>query len=92
MKGRKDDAGKTPWGLVPWDALQAIADVLAFGAGKYGPGNWRHVDEALMRYWDACLRHLIAWKQGEKVDHESGLSHLAHAGCCVLFMLALDKK
>lgn len=90
MKGRKDDEGKMPWGLVPWDALQGVVKVLKFGAEKYGPDNWRHVNGALMRYWDACIRHMVAWKQGEKFDPESGLPHLAHAGCCVLFMLALE--
>lgn len=88
--GRKDDGGKAPWHLVPWSGLRQVVDVLDFGAKKYAPGNWRHVEGARERYFSAALRHLTAWFQGEKNDAETGLSHLAHAACCLLFLLELD--
>jgi hypothetical protein len=53
-------------------------------------GNWRRVPDAQRRYFDAAQRHLLAWWAGEKEDPETTLSHLAHASCCVLFLLALD--
>ena len=72
---------------MPWSAAGVVVDVLGFGARKYAPDNWRTVPDARGRYFDAALRHLIAWQQGEQIDPESGLPHLAHAACCVLFLL-----
>lgn len=90
--GGKADAGKRPWHLVPWNALGQIVEVLDYGAKKYAPGNWRNVPDAKARYFSATMRHLTAWMDGQQLDPESGLHHLAHAGCCVLFMLALDER
>lgn len=88
--GRKDDAGKPRWGLLPWRALGSVVDVLTYGAKKYAPHNWQKVPEARERYEDALERHLVAWRLGENVDPESGLPHLAHAACCLLFLLAFE--
>lgn len=90
--GRKLDDGKEPWHLVPFAAARAVVRVLAFGARKYAPNNWRRVENARDRYFSAALRHLVAWHQGERVDPESGLPHLAHAACCVLFLLAPEEE
>jgi hypothetical protein len=87
-QGTKHDEGKAPMGLLPGDALLKVAEVLAYGAEKYSPGNWRHVKPG-SRYLDAALRHLTAYADGEDNDPESGLSHAAHAACCVLFMISL---
>lgn len=88
--GRKDDAGKPRFDLLPWVALEQVARVLEFGARKYAPDNWRKVKGWRWRYFRAAIGHLAKWKAGEKLDAESGLSHLAHAACCLLFMLELD--
>jgi hypothetical protein len=85
--GRKDDQGKLQWSLLPVKPVEAVLRVLMFGAKKYAPGNWMRVDNAEERYFDAALRHLMAWRAGEQRDPESGQPHLAHAGCCILFML-----
>jgi hypothetical protein len=90
--GLKLDQGKREWHLLPWEAAEQVVDVLMFGAKKYAPDNWRHVENAQTRYLNAAIRHLLAWKRGEAHDPESGLHHLAHAACCVLFLLALEKK
>lgn len=88
--GIKLDAGKRRWSLVPFGALGAVIDVLEYGARKYAPDNWRKVPDARDRYFNAAMRHLSAWWVGSRADSESGFSHLAHACCCVLFLLALD--
>ena len=88
--GIKGDVAKPRWDLLPWEAAESIVAVLTYGAKKYAPDNWRRVDGGRWRYYGAALRHLVAWWRGERVDPESGLHHLAHAGCCVLFLLALD--
>lgn len=85
--GKKFDDGKARWDLLPLRAAGMVVDVLGFGAAKYGPENWRKVPELRRRYYAAALRHLAAWWMGEKTDPESGLPHLAHAGCCVMFLL-----
>lgn len=87
IRGRKDDAGKPPLRLLPWAALRAVARVLDFGASKYAVDNWKIVPSARERYADAALRHLAAWVDGELLDPETGESHLAHAACCILFLL-----
>jgi hypothetical protein len=72
--------------LLPGKALAAIARVLDHGAKKYAPYNWMRV-RPRSRYVDAALRHLHAYADGEVNDPDSGLNHLAHAGCCILFLL-----
>lgn len=87
VAGVKYDAGKVRPSLLPWPALTEVMAVLAFGAAKYEPDNWQRVPGARERYFDAALRHLVAWHSGESLDAESGRHHLAHAACCVLFLL-----
>lgn len=88
----KHDRGKWRFSLLPAAQLLQIIQVLEFGANKYAPENWKTVPDAKTRYFDACIRHLTAWWQGEKNDSESGLSHLAHAGCCILFLMWIDDE
>lgn len=82
----KYDAGKARWDLLPLRSLSAVVDVLTYGAAKYEPENWRTVPDARARYTAAAMRHLVAWQLGEASDPESGLPHLAHASCCLLFL------
>jgi hypothetical protein len=88
--GRKDDSGKTRYDLLPWRGLILVAMVMTHGAKKYAPDNWRKVEGWRWRYFRAAIGHLIAWWGGEKLDPEWCLPHLAHAACCVLFLLELD--
>lgn len=85
--GRKDDAGKLDYTLLPWDALTEVVKVLQHGCEKYQRDNWMHVPNAAARYEAAGMRHRIARLQGEDKDPESGLSHLAHETTCLLFQL-----
>ena len=87
IPGAKYDAGKDPWHLLPWVAVREVVRVLEHGRKKYAPNNWQLVPDARDRYFSAAVRHLTAWHNGEDLDAESGLHHLAHAGCCVLFLL-----
>ena len=92
VTGRKDDAEKAPMRLLPWRALYRVSEVLAFGAAKYGEGNWVHVNDGVNRYVSAAIRHLGAFCDGEILDKDSGLPHLAHAGASVLFALAFERQ
>lgn len=86
-EGRKLDVGKLQFHLVPWAELGEVVRVLEYGAKKYAPGNWRKVENGKERYLNAAFRHLAAFADGEALDPESGLHHVAHAACCVLFLL-----
>lgn len=88
--GTKADAGKPRWSLLPTGAIAQVVAVLEAGAAKYAPDNWQHVKNPETRYYDAMMRHVDAWRSGERIDPETGLSHLAHAACCVLFLLWFD--
>lgn len=90
VEGLKFDGEKDRWELLPWDAIEQVVKVLTFGARKYAPDNWRKVADAHNRYFSATMRHLVAYVAGQEKDPETGLPHLAHALCCVIFMLALD--
>lgn len=90
--GKKYDAGKTEWHLFLWLAAGEVVRVLMFGAKKYGEFNWVKVERARERYFNAAIRHLTAWYRGERNDAESGLHHLAHAACCVLFLLEAELR
>jgi hypothetical protein len=85
-KGKKFDAGKPMVSLVPSQPVIEIAKVMTFGAKKYAAHNWRN-GLNWSRVADATLRHFLAWKEGEDFDPESGLLHLAHAGCNLMFLL-----
>ena len=87
VPAKKNDTGKPRWDLLPFDALNSVAQVLEFGANKYAARNWeKGLDWG--RLLAAALRHLSAWARGHNTDEESGLPHLAHAACCVLMLLA----
>jgi hypothetical protein len=90
-EGRKNDTGKDQWHLFPWDAARAIVQVLGFGASKYDPRNWEK-GMAWSRPYAALMRHMTAWWEGDRYDAETGFSHLAHAGCCIIFLIAYELR
>lgn len=84
----KGEAGskKTPLQLLPPSALAAAAWAHKLGADKYGAWNWRENKVCSSTYIGAIKRHLDAWIDGEDVDPESKVTHLAHiiASCNIL--------
>lgn len=89
------DDGKINWSLVPFEALEGMAEVLTFGAKKYASWNWTEGGGfSYIRVINSCLRHLFAFMRGEDKDPESGLSHISHAQCNLLFLAYYirDKK
>jgi hypothetical protein len=88
----KFDSGKTDWSLMPFEAVEEINKVLEFGARKYSAHNWTQGDGfRYTRVLSSLFRHLFAWSRGEDSDPESGLSHLAHAGCNVIFLIYYNR-
>jgi len=86
-RGAKHDDGKPDYTLLPLAALEPVVRVLEHGERKYSRDNWQHVPEPQRRYLAAALRHLAAHQRGEALDPESGQPHLAHAACCLIFLL-----
>lgn len=82
----KHDGDKPRMELLPLNAIQEVAKVMTFGANKYAAHGWKSLKNAEDRYTGALLRHLTAIQNGEKVDTESGLPHIAHVACNSVFL------
>lgn len=88
--GTKHDQGKPRLDLLLTGfprALESLGQVLAFGAEKYAPNNWKLVDQLDSRYQAAQMRHELSHCKGELLDEESGLPHLTHEAFCILARL-----
>lgn len=90
-EGVKFDAGKARMDLLDPYAVGQLSHVLAFGAQKYAAHNWR-MGISKGRLIAAALRHLFAYLGGQDKDDETGLSHVAHAMCCCMFILGLEHR
>lgn len=89
--GIKHDDGKPAMHLIPPEALDAMAEVLGFGAKKYEPRNWER-GLSYSRVFAAATRHLWAWWRGAGHDPETNFSHLDHALTCVAFLVAYERR
>jgi hypothetical protein len=89
-KAIKDDADKPMWDLLPIDLIEEAVKVLTFGAKKYSAYNWKGLSHE--RQYAALMRHIVAYNKGEKIDPESGITHLAHAVCNLIFLYEGDKE
>jgi len=85
----KDAVGqlKPQLNLIPPSAQILESVVMALGAEKYGPFNWRESAVRSSIYVAAAMRHLLAWADGQNEDPESGVSHLAHVRACMGIVL-----
>ena len=85
--GTKNDRAdaKPRTDLVSPSLMIGAARVLAPGAEKYGERNWER-GMKWSRPFGAAIRHMWAWFMGEDLDPETGLHHLWHAGCNLMFL------
>lgn len=77
---------KLPVELVPPLFIRMVALVLLFGARKYKKNNWMkgmNWSEIVA----GTIRHIYAFMEGKEYDEESGLPHLAHATCGLMFLI-----
>lgn len=66
--GTKFDRDKTlRYELIPPEGLEALAELYAIGAKKYGDRNWEK-GLSWCRVFGAMMRHAWAWFRGEKYD------------------------
>ncbi len=89
---KKFDGDKPNISLVPSTLILGAAQVLTFGAAKYGTRNYMKSkgDQAYCdRLYSAIQRHLLAYQDGEKIDPESGISHLHHVTANIAILIDL---
>lgn len=88
----KHDAGKIRPTLVLPSLIRAVAAVRMHGVKTYtDPENWRQVSPE--RYRDALYRHWLAYLDDQQaVDDESGLPHLWHMACNIMFLIEMEGK
>ena len=84
--GKRFDAGKLRFDLIPADWETTLAEVLTRGSLKYSERNWEK-GMSWSRCYAAVRRHLNAFWRGEDLDKESGLNHLAHVAWGALAIL-----
>ena len=89
-----DDNPKTVQGskkpamsCVPPVALLHLSHAMKDGEQKYGRMNWREHRVSSSVYYDAAMRHLMAWFDGETHASDSGVHHLAHVMACCAILL-----
>lgn len=77
----KDVVGirKAPMSTVPAAVLAEVGVAMLEGARKYGRHNYRAVGVRASVYYDACMRHVMRWWEGEDLDPDSGLTHVTKA-------------
>ena len=84
----KDAIGisKVPLSTVSAPVLLEIGLGMAEGAIKYGRHNYRTIGVRASVYYDAAMRHLMSWWEGEDLDPDSGLSHISK---CIASLVVL---
>lgn len=77
----KDAIGisKAPMSTVSAAVLAEVGVAMLEGASKYGRHNYRAAGVRSSVYYDATMRHLMAWWEGEDTDPDSGMSHITKA-------------
>lgn len=77
----KDGVGvkKVSLGRVSSVVLMEMSLGMLEGDRKYGGHNYRVAGVLASVYYDATMRHLMAWWEGEDTDPVSGLSHITKA-------------
>ena len=85
----KDSIGvtKPPLSCIPCGPLFEIGAAMLDGSCKYGRHNYRSIGVRSSVYYDAMLRHIMRWWEGEEVDKDSGCQHLAHAAACAIILM-----
>lgn len=81
----KDALGKAkpPLSVLPCPVLYEIAAGCLEGAFKYRRHNYRVAKIQASVYYDAAMRHLMAYWEGEDIDPDSGINHISKAMACL---------
>lgn len=84
----KDAVGssKPPLSTIPCTVLFEVGAAMLEGACKYRRHNYRIAGVRASIYYDAVMRHMMRYWEGEDIDPDSGIPHIvkAIAGLIVL--------
>lgn len=85
VPGFKKDEGKPRYELIYSGFLRGLALKMAWAIkNKYPANNWQKVKHGRQRYYGALMRHVHDYRDGEWLDKETGLPHLAAAAFCIM--------
>lgn len=81
VENPKEKYGKAKVGLdaLSVNVLFELGTAMHEGALKYGKFNYRDSNIRSSIYYNATLRHLMLWYNGEDIDPDSGISHIVKA-------------
>lgn len=85
------NSGKLRMSLVPASLGRYTAAALGYGEIKYSAHNWRRGGSWTSGY-ESLQRHLDSWREGEDIDAESGLPHLALAAFGIMLLIEFYDK
>ena len=74
----KDSVGikRVPFSTIPVIPIAEVGLAMLEGSLKYGRHNYRAIGVRSSVYYDAAMRHLTRWWEGEDIDPDSGLPHI----------------
>jgi hypothetical protein len=88
VRGPKELTGKRDWSVFPFREAGPVVDVFEYGVRKYGrPFSYRAgipTGELLA----AIIRHAVHIQDGQELDEESGLPHMAHIAANALMAMS----
>lgn len=84
----KDAVGtaKVPLSTVSAPVMAEVGLAMMEGARKYGRHNYRVSGVRASVYYDAVMRHLMSFYEGEDIDPDSGLPHIVKAIACLVVL------
>lgn len=88
LSNPKDALGvnKVPFHCVPCGPLLEMGLAMMEGGRKYGTHNYRAIGVRMSTYYNAVMRHMMAWWEGENIDPDSGVHHIVKAMTSLLVL------
>lgn len=83
---------KAPMSSVPTPVLMELGAAMLEGSCKYGRHNYRAIGVRASVYYDAIMRHMFAWWEGEDIDPESGIHHTVKAMACLAILRDAERN
>jgi hypothetical protein len=72
---------------IPPISILLLGLAMKDGEKKYGRFNWRKTKVDNSVYYDAAMRHLLSYWDGEEKAQDSNIQHLAHVmACCAILI------
>lgn len=81
----KDAIGvsKVPFSTIPGPVMAEVGLAMMEGGLKYGRHNFRVSGVRASVYYDAAIRHLMAFYEGQDIDPDSKLPHIVKVIACM---------